>query len=394
MIASRREVLIGLAALAACAPTAKPGRDVFAAGQPAAILIFMLASDRLLGWPRRPNSQPLAFLPASADLPQLGALTSGGAPANLEAVVAMKQRLVVDYGDVDSNYRDITARVERRLSVPNRLIDGALRPTPEALVDAGAAFQIIFRNPLVAPDLLGVSSRAGLGAAAAALAGAAPMLIQLGAFAGGLGAAALALTCARLARGADPRLTLVLCGIVTGALASAGLALAIVIADPYEQLPAITFWLLGSFARTEFGDVIAAAGTAAVGLLLLLSRLGFRLYVLSLGDNQARALGLPARALPLAAIAGATLATSAAVAVAGVVGWIGLLAPHAARLLVGSRANLLLPASFGIGALFALSIDRLSVTFGPAEVPVGVLASAAGAPIFPLLFVVTSRRSW
>lgn len=260
-----------------------------------------------------------------------------------------------------------------------------------ALAGAGAAFQIIFRNPLVAPDLLGVSSGAGLGAAGALLAGAAPVLVQVGAFAGGLAAAGVALGCAALARGADPRLTLVLCGIVTGALASAGLSLVLVIADPYAQLPAITFWLLGSFARTEFSEAAAAAGTASGGLLLLMW-LGFRLDALSLGDDQARSLGLSVRTLRVAALAGATLATSAAVAVAGLVGWIGLLAPHAARLLVGSQAIVLVPASIGVGALFALGIDRLSVAFGPVEMPVGLLAAGVGAPIFLLLFVHTSRR--
>lgn len=261
-----------------------------------------------------------------------------------------------------------------------------------ALAGAGAAFQIIFRNPLVAPDLLGVSSGAGLGAAAALLGGAAPVLVQASAFAGGLAAASLALGCATLARGAAPRLTLVLCGIVTGALASAGLALALVVADPYAQLPAITFWLLGSFARTEFGEAAVAAGAASIGLALLVG-LGFRLDALAMGDDQARSLGLPARPLRLAAIAGATLATSAAVAVAGVVGWIGLLAPHAARLVVGSQATALIPASIGVGALFALGIDRLSTTFGPAEVPVGLLAAGVGAPVFLMLFIATSRRA-
>ncbi|WP_133365853.1 FecCD family ABC transporter permease [Qipengyuania sediminis] len=261
-----------------------------------------------------------------------------------------------------------------------------------ALAGAGAALQILFRNPLVAPDLLGVSSGAGLGAAAALLAGAAPALVQAGAFAGGCAAAALALACAGLARGSDPRLTLVLCGIVTGALAAAGLALMLLIADPYTDLPAITFWLLGSFSRADGGEALLAAGIAAAGLALLLL-LGFRIDALGLGDDQARSLGLDARGLRLAAVAGATLATSAAVAVSGVVGWIGLLAPHAARQIAGERAGALLPASIALGAVFALAIDRLATAFGPGEIPVGLLAAAIGAPAFLLLFVVTARRS-
>jgi len=255
---------------------------------------------------------------------------------------------------------------------------------------AGAAFQIIFRNPLVAPDLLGVSAGAGFGAAAAIVAGLGMLVVQGAAFAGGLAAAGLALLCARLARGGDPRLSLVLCGIVTGALASALLALMLFIAEPYAQLPALTYWLLGSFSRATAGELWIAAAPIASGLALLLA-LGFRLDLLALGDEQARSLGLNAPAFRRAAIAGATLSTSAAVAISGVIGWIGLLAPHGARLIVGSRANLLLPASIWLGALFALIVDRLSLAFGPAEVPAGLLAAGVGAPLFLVLFVSTSR---
>lgn len=259
------------------------------------------------------------------------------------------------------------------------------------LAGAGAALQIVFRNPLVAPDLLGVSSGAGMGAAISLLVGFGTAGVQFGAFAGGLAAAALAIGCARLARTADPRLSLVLCGIVAGALASAGLALTVLLADPYTDLPAITFWLLGSFSRATASEALVAATISVVGLLALI-RLGFRLDALALGDAQASSLGLKARPLRLIAIAAATVATSAAVAVSGVIGWIGLLAPHAARRLVGEEAVDLLPASIGTGALFALGIDELSGAFGPAEVPVGLLAAAAGAPAFLLLFVVTARR--
>lgn len=264
--------------------------------------------------------------------------------------------------------------------------------TGSALAGAGAAFQILFRNPLVSPDLLGVSSGAGLGAAVSLLAGAAPLLVQGGAFAGGLAAAAVAMLCAAAVRGGDPRLNLVLCGIVTGALASAGLALALLAADPYVELPAITFWLLGSFGRAEIGEAWLAAAVVAAGVGVLLA-LGFRLDVLSLGDDQARSLGLRARPLRLVAIAAATLATSAAVAISGVIGWIGLLAPHAARRLVGEAAHRLVPASLWLGALLALAIDALSQAFGPVEIPVGLLAAVVGAPAFLILFVVTTRRA-
>ena len=261
-----------------------------------------------------------------------------------------------------------------------------------ALAGAGAAFQILFRNPLAAPDLLGVSSGAGIGAALALLLGAGAALVQGAAFAGGLAAGALALACAALTRSGDGRLALILCGVVAGALASAGLGLVVIVAEPYSQLPAITYWLLGSFTRATMVEALIALAPVCLGAAALLW-LGFRLDVLSLGDEQARSLGLPARRLRLTALAAAALMTSAAVAVAGVVGWIGLLAPHAARLVVGERAGQLIPASMAIGALFALVIDRLATAFGPAEIPVGLLSAAIGAPAFLLLFVLTSRRS-
>lgn len=261
-----------------------------------------------------------------------------------------------------------------------------------ALAGAGAGFQILFRNPLAAPDLLGVSSGAGLGAALALLIGAGTALVQGAAFAGGLAAGGLALGCAALTRSGDARLALILCGVVAGALASAGLALVVTVAEPYSQLPAITYWLLGSFTRATLAEAMFALAPAGLGAAILLW-LGFRLDVLSLGDEQARSLGLPAGALRLTALAAAALMTSAAVALTGIVGWIGLLAPHAARLIVGERAPQLIPASMAVGAVFALVIDRLATAFGPAEIPVGLLSAGLGAPAFLLLFVMTSRRA-
>ena len=191
---------------------------------------------------------------------------------------------------------------------------------------------------------------------------------------------------------ADDALRLGDSGVVAGALASAGLGLVVVLAEPYSQLPSITYWLLGSFTRATLAEAAGALVPVSLGAGILIW-LGFRLDILSLGDEQARSLGLPARPLRLLALAAAALMTSSAVAVAGVVGWIGLLAPHAARLIVGERAERLIPASMALGALFALVIDRLATAFGPAEIPVGLLSAAIGAPAFLILFVATSRRS-
>jgi len=140
MIASRRQVLAGglAAALGGCSPGVERRGDVFAAGQPAAILILALAPGRLLGWPRRPGPAALAFLPPTADRPELGALSAGGAQANLERVAALRPELILDYGDVNAAQRAIAARVGKRLSRPYHLVDGSLRQIPSALASAGA----------------------------------------------------------------------------------------------------------------------------------------------------------------------------------------------------------------------------------------------------------------
>lgn len=260
------------------------------------------------------------------------------------------------------------------------------------LAAAGAVFQAVFRNPLVAPDLLGVSSGAGLGAAAALLLGLSFAFVQGGAFLGGLAAVAIAVGTSRMAgEGAEPTLGLVLCGIVTGALASAGLALLLHLADPYAQLPAITYWLLGSLARASGAETLVALLPAGAGLLIALA-LGSRLDALGLGDEQARALGLNAGRARLLVVTAATAMTAAAVSIAGIVGWVGLIAPHAARLLVGSEARALVPASGLAGAAFVLAIDRVARA-GETEIPLGLLAAAIGAPAFLILFVASGRRA-
>jgi iron complex transport system permease protein len=289
--------------------------------------------------------------------------------------------LAIGFGDLFGNSE--AARLVLGLRLPRIIVALA---SGAALAGAGAALQTIFRNPLVAPDLLGVSSGAAVGAAGALLAGLGALGAQVASFTGGVAAAAIALACARLARGSEPRLALVLCGIVTGALMSAALATLLFLADPYSQLPAITFWLLGSFGRATLLEAGTAASLAAIGLLVLLW-IGFRLDVLSLGDDQARSLGLKPRSLRYAAIGAATLATSAMVAVAGIVGWVGLIAPHVARLIVGERIGVLLPAAIAIGASFGLLLDAAATSFGPVELPVGLLAAALGAPAFLALFV-------
>jgi iron complex transport system permease protein len=260
-----------------------------------------------------------------------------------------------------------------------------------ALACAGAAYQNLFRNPLVAPDILGVSAGCALGAVAGIFLGLPIAAIQGFAFAGGLAAVALVLAIGAWVRGHDRVLTLVLTGVVVGSLFGAGVAFAKYVADPFNQLPAITFWLMGSFAGVVPRDLALAAPLIAVALVALFL-LRWRVNLLALPDDEARALGVEAGRLRLAVIAAATLATSAAVAIAGIVGWVGLVVPHAARLLVGAEFSRVLPMSALIGAAFLLAVDTLCRTVSATELPPGVLTALVGTPAFIWLLAVMYRR--
>ncbi|SEL59533.1 iron complex transport system permease protein [Roseivivax marinus] len=261
-----------------------------------------------------------------------------------------------------------------------------------ALAAAGASYQALFRNPLVSPDILGVSAGAGLGAVAGIFLSLPVVLIQLSAFVGGLAAVAVVMAVASAVRGGDRVLTLVLTGVVIGALAGAATSLLKVLADPYDQLPAITFWLLGSLASVTSADILPALPAVAFGLLPLVL-LRWRINVLSMGDEEARALGIEAGRTRLLVIAAATLVTASVTAVAGVVGWVGLVIPHIARMLVGPGFGRLLPASALIGAGYLLLVDTAARTIAQIEVPLGILTAVIGAPVFVWL-LASGRRGW
>lgn len=261
-----------------------------------------------------------------------------------------------------------------------------------ALAAAGASYQALFRNPLVSPDILGVSAGAGLGAVAGIFLSLPVAAIQGTAFAGGMIAVGIVTLVAGLVRHTDRTLTLVLIGVVIGALAGAATSLLKVLADPYDQLPAITFWLLGSLATVSTRDILPALPMVALGLAPL-AMLRWRINVLSLGDEEARSLGVEAGQTRFLVIAAATLVTASVTALAGVVGWVGLVIPHIARMLVGPGFGQLLPTSILIGAGYLLLVDTLARTMAHAEVPLGILTAVIGAPFFVWL-LARGRRGW
>ncbi len=253
-----------------------------------------------------------------------------------------------------------------------------------ALASAGAAFQGLFRNPLVEPRILGVSSAAAVGAAGGILLGMPQPSIQMAAFVMGLGGMGLSWALAR--RFGASLLVLVIAGIVVSSGFDALLGLTRYVADPHSVLPGITHWLLGGLGTVRWAalwPLLAACGVGFTALMLL----RWRLNALSLDEREAHALGVPVRRLRLVVILAGTLLTAASVATAGVISWVGLLVPHAARALVGPGHARLLPASALLGALLVLCLDTIARSAVPGEIPLGILTGLLGAPLFALLLL-------
>lgn len=260
-----------------------------------------------------------------------------------------------------------------------------------ALSVAGASFQGLFKNPLVSPDKLGVSAGAGFGAALAILFVAGPVMIQISAFLGGLLAVSLTYIISRTFKGTS-MLTLVLCGIAIAALFSAFISLAKYVADPYEQLPSIVFWLMGSLSAVTNQDILMIIFPMIIGIsILLLVR--WRINVLSMGEEEAQTMGLDTKTMHAIIITCCTVITAAAVSISGIIGWIGLVIPHIARMIVGPDHKILLPASIILGAFFMLLIDDIARSITTIEIPLGILTAIIGAPFF-LYLLAKSKEGW
>ena len=261
-----------------------------------------------------------------------------------------------------------------------------------ALAVAGTAFQGLFRNPLVSPDILGASSGAALGAVTGIFFSLGVLAIQAFAFVGGLVAVAAVYVIGSAVRARDPILVLVLTGVVVGALLGAGVGLVKYLADPYNQLPAMTFWLLGSLAAANVSDLLPLFGPVAFGTAVLVA-LRWRMNVMSLPEEEARSLGVSTGPLRVAIVAAATLTTSASVATAGIVGWVGLVVPHLARSLVGPDFARLLPTAAILGGGYLLVIDTLARTAAEVEIPLGILTAVVGTPFF-IWLLASMQRTW
>ena len=254
-----------------------------------------------------------------------------------------------------------------------------------SLSTAGAAYQGIFQNPMASPDLLGASSGAAFGAALAILLGAGMSLVTASAFFFSLLTVSLVMLVSLRAPGRRV-VSLILGGEMVSSLFSAGTSYIKLVADPGSQLPEITYWLMGSLSGTSAQSIRFACVPMALGLLPLLL-LRWRLNLLTLGDDEARALGVHAGRLRLAVVLCSTLITAASVSVSGLIGWVGLVVPHLARKLVGSDYRVLLPCSMLMGAGFLLLVDDMSRSLLQTEIPIGILTAFIGAPFFLYLIM-------
>ncbi|CAO3438823.1 FecCD family ABC transporter permease [Azospirillum endophyticum] len=283
-------------------------------------------------------------------------------------------------GGLDADWSSLQERIVLLVRLPRVLMAAACGA---GLALCGAALQGVFRNPLVSPHILGVSSGASLGGAVAILLGLSGAALVGLSFLAGCAALLLVGLLARI-DGRSGVVTVVLTGVVVSALFSALVSMAQFVADPDSSLPAIVFWLMGSFAAAGWRQALLAVPVILAGLLAIWA-MRFRINLLSLGEDDARMLGVRVERDRWLVFAAVALVEATVVAFSGVIGWVGLVVPHFARLLVGSDHRILIPASALMGGAYLLLIDTIARTATTAEIPLGVLTAIVGAPIFALL---------
>lgn len=291
------------------------------------------------------------------------------------------------FTEVTPNWRDGAENVAFQIRFPRVAAAGLVGA---ALAVAGVSYQGMFRNPMVSPDILGASTGAGFGAALAILLGAGYFGISLSAFCFGLAAVAAAYLVSCMSR-TNQTIALILAGMMVSSLFSASTSYIKLVADTQQQLPAITYWLMGSLSSIKPKDVLFLVIPVAIGLVPLMI-LSWRMNLLTLGEEEARSMGVNTRLLRLVVIVCATLLTAASVAVSGMIGWVGLVIPHFCRMLFGYDYRRLLPAAALFGASFLIVVDDIARLATAGEIPLGILTAFVGAPIFLYLVLTGGAR--
>ncbi len=262
-----------------------------------------------------------------------------------------------------------------------------------ALSVSGATYQGLFKNPMVSPDILGASAGAGFGAAFGILLSFNGLGIQISAFLFGLAAVIITYSISSIiTRGNNATLVLVLTGMVVAALFTSFISITKYVADPYEKLPLITFYLMGGLSSVTMKDIKMLLIPMIIGIIPLIL-LRWKFNVLSFGDEEAKSLGIDTSRLRVIIILCSTLITAAAVSISGMIGWVGLVIPHIARMIVGPNFKVLLPSSLLIGGTFLLLVDDIARCAFSIEIPLGILTSLIGAPFF-IYLLIKGRRGW
>lgn len=289
--------------------------------------------------------------------------------------------------ETEPGWRDGAENVVFQIRLP-RVAAAAL--IGAALAVAGVSYQGMFRNPMVSPDILGASTGAGFGAALAILLGAGYFGISMSAFVFGLLAVAAAYLVSCMSR-TNQTIALILAGMMVSSLFSAGTSYLKLVADTQQQLPAITYWLMGSLSSIKPRDVLFLVIPVTLGLVPLLI-LSWRMNLLTLGEEEARSMGVNTRLLRFTVILCATLLTASSVAVSGMIGWVGLVIPHFCRMLFGYDYRRLIPAAALFGASFLIIVDDIARLATAGEIPLGILTAFVGAPIFLYLILTGGAR--
>ncbi|WP_089610497.1 FecCD family ABC transporter permease [Dehalobacterium formicoaceticum] len=256
-----------------------------------------------------------------------------------------------------------------------------------SLAISGACYQGVFKNQLVSPDILGVSSGATVGAAIAILLGGDRFMIQIGAFLGGIAAVLLTMMIPKLLKNTSTML-LVLSGIIVGGLMGSIIGIIKFLADPDEQLAEIVYWQMGSLAKVNLPDVLGILPIVVIATVILLS-LSWRINILTLGDQEAQLSGVNVKMIRSIVIICATMLTASSVSISGTIGWLGLVIPHLARILIGPDNVKVFPISLLLGSIFLVTIDTLARVLTTAELPLSILTGLIGAPFY---FWILSRQ--
>ncbi len=259
---------------------------------------------------------------------------------------------------------------------------------------AGASYQSMFKNPMVSPDLLGVTSGAGFGAALALLLDLSFWSVQIFAFSFGVLAVFVTLTIGKVvSKGSSGKIIiLILSGMIVGTLFKSFISITKYLADPNDSLPEITFWLMGSFSSVDSNDFLKLCIPVIIGVVPMIL-LRWKLNVMTFGEEEAKSLGIETEKIRILIIIASTIATSACISICGIIGWVGLIIPHITRMIVGPNNNYLIPTSLVIGGIYLLIVDNISRAVFPIEIPLGILTSIIGAPFF-LYLLLKARRSW